>query len=140
MLGRHGQATLERGPDELAATIRAAVESKGDPSPQHRTAIPADQRPEILLTLDAISSPAHAHEAVMLSSWPTIGVGSWPRLPGGGAGRAHGRVDPAALLSFEPAARIDPGETGWTLACQHDRPRPGPRRLSQGLCSIRSQP
>ena len=38
VLGRHGQATLERGPDELAADIRAAVESKGDPSPQHRGA------------------------------------------------------------------------------------------------------
>lgn len=65
VLGRHGQATLERGPEELAADIRAAVESKGVPSPQHRRAIPADQRPEILLALDAISSPAYAHEAVV---------------------------------------------------------------------------
>jgi hypothetical protein len=34
VLGRHGQATLERGREELAAAIRAALESKGDPSPQ----------------------------------------------------------------------------------------------------------
>jgi hypothetical protein len=65
VLGRHGQATLGRGPEELAAAIRAAVESKGDPSPQHRGGIPAGQRPEILLALDAISSPAYAHEAVV---------------------------------------------------------------------------
>jgi hypothetical protein len=64
VLGRHGQATLDRGPEELAAAVRAAVESKGVPSPQHRRAIPAGQRSGILLALDAISSPAYAHEAV----------------------------------------------------------------------------
>jgi hypothetical protein len=65
MLGRYRQATLERGPDELAAAIRVAVESKGDPSPQRRGGIPAGQRPGILLALDAISSPAYADEAVV---------------------------------------------------------------------------
>jgi hypothetical protein len=65
VLGRHGQATLQRGPEELAAAIRAALESKGDPSPQRRGGIPARQRSEILLALDAISSPAYADEAVV---------------------------------------------------------------------------
>jgi hypothetical protein len=84
VLGRHGQATLERGPEELAAAIRAAVASKGDPSPQRRGGIPVGQRSEILLALDAISSPAYAHEAVVARSWPIIGSGQ----PASGSGRS----------------------------------------------------
>jgi hypothetical protein len=64
-LGPHGQATLQRSVEVLAAAIRKAVDSKGDPSSRRRKGIPPAQRPGLLLALDAIRSPGFVHEPVV---------------------------------------------------------------------------
>jgi hypothetical protein len=55
-LAREGQATSRRTVEELAADIRAAVESK--------LGYPRAQRRELLLALDAIRSPGYVHDVV----------------------------------------------------------------------------
>jgi hypothetical protein len=58
-------ASLQRNVDELVAAIRAAVDAKGDPSPQRRKGIPRAQRKRLLLALDAIRSPGYVHDLVV---------------------------------------------------------------------------
>jgi hypothetical protein len=64
---------LQRNAEELAADIRAAVESKLYPLPQRR---------ELLLALDAIRSPAYVHDEVVAAFLAThgewaAGLGYW---------------------------------------------------------------
>ena len=59
------QATLQRSVVKLAAAIQAAVDSKGDPSPQRRKGIPPAERSKLLLALDAIRSPGYVHDTVV---------------------------------------------------------------------------
>jgi hypothetical protein len=72
-LALSGQTTLQRNAEELAADIRAAVESKLYPLPQRR---------ELLLALDAIRSPAYVHDEVVAAFLAThgewaAGLGYW---------------------------------------------------------------
>jgi hypothetical protein len=57
-LAQSGQATFDRGIEERVADIQAAVESKLYPEPQRR---------KLLLALDAIRSPGHVEDSVVVA-------------------------------------------------------------------------